>query len=35
MLVGGQVEGALVSGLREHFAEEQPLVQRWLDQRGT
>lgn len=32
MLVGGQVEGALVSGLREHFVEEQPLVQRWLDQ---
>jgi hypothetical protein len=32
MLVGRQVEGALVSGLREHFAEEQPLVQRWLDQ---
>jgi hypothetical protein len=31
MLVGGQVEGAVVSGLREHFAEEQPLVQRWLD----
>jgi hypothetical protein len=31
MLVGGQVEGALVSGLKEHFAEEQPLVQRWLD----
>jgi hypothetical protein len=33
LLVGGQVEGALVSGLREHFAEEQPLVQRWLDGR--
>lgn len=32
LLVGGQVEGALVSGLREHFAEEQPLVARWLDQ---
>jgi hypothetical protein len=32
MLVGGQVENAVVSGLREHFAEEQPLVQRWLDQ---
>ncbi len=32
LLVGGQVEGALVSGLKEHFAEEQPLVQRWLDQ---
>lgn len=31
LLVGGQVEGAVVSGLREHFAEEQPLVQRWLD----
>jgi len=31
MLVGGQVEGALVSGLKEHFAEEQPLVQAWLD----
>ncbi len=35
LLVGGQVEGALVSGLREHFAEEQPLVQRWLDKRGA
>jgi hypothetical protein len=34
LLVGGQVEGALVSGLREHFAEEQPLVQRWLDRRA-
>jgi hypothetical protein len=34
LLVGGQVEGALVSGLKEHFAEERPLVQRWLDQRG-
>lgn len=32
LLVGGQVEGAVVSGLREHFAEEEPLVQRWLDQ---
>ena len=32
LLVGGQVEGALVSGLREHFAEEQPLVARWLEQ---
>lgn len=31
LLVGGQVEEAFVSGLREHFAEEQPLVQRWLD----
>jgi hypothetical protein len=30
-LVGGQVEGAVVSGLREHFAEERLLVQRWLD----
>ena len=29
-LIGGQVERALVSGLREHFAEEQPLVARWL-----
>ena len=35
LLVGGQVEGALVSGLKEHFGEEQPLVQRWLDQRPT
>jgi hypothetical protein len=34
MLVGGQVEGAVVSGLREHFAEEQPLVQQWLDARS-
>jgi hypothetical protein len=33
MLVGGQVEGAVVSGLREHFGEEQPLVQRWLDRK--
>jgi hypothetical protein len=31
LLVGGQVEGAVVSGLREHFAEEEPLVQHWLD----
>jgi hypothetical protein len=31
LLVGRQVESALVSGLRQHFAEEQPLVQRWLD----
>jgi hypothetical protein len=30
LVVGGQVERALVSGLREHFAEEQPIVQRWL-----
>jgi hypothetical protein len=29
-LVGGQVERALVSGLREHFAEMQPLVAAWL-----
>ena len=29
-LVGGQVDRALVSGLREHVAEEQPLVARWL-----
>jgi uncharacterized protein YndB with AHSA1/START domain len=29
-LVGGQVERAMVSGLREHFAEEQPLVAAWL-----
>jgi len=35
LLVGGQVEGALVSGLREHFAEEQPLVQRWLDEHAA
>jgi hypothetical protein len=33
MLVGSQVEGALVSGLREHFVEEQPLVQQFLDAR--
>ena len=32
-LVGGQVEKAMVSGLREHYDEEQPLVERWLDQR--
>lgn len=32
LLVGGQVENAMVSGLREHFAEEQPLVERWLDE---
>jgi hypothetical protein len=30
-LVGGQVERALVSGLQDHFAEEQPLVAAWLD----
>lgn len=29
-LVGGQVERAMVSGLEGHFAEEQPLVARWL-----
>lgn len=29
-LVGGQVERALVSGLREHFAEEEPILARWL-----
>jgi hypothetical protein len=33
-LVGGQAERALVSGLREHFEEEQPLVQRYLDERA-
>jgi hypothetical protein len=32
LLVGGQVENAMVSGLREHFAEEQPLIERWLAQ---
>jgi hypothetical protein len=31
LIVGRQVENALVSGLREHFLEERPLVQRWLD----
>jgi hypothetical protein len=35
LLVGGQVEAALVSGLREHFTEEQPLVQHWLDDRDV
>ena len=30
MLVGGQAERAMVSGLTEHFAEEQPLVNQWL-----
>lgn len=30
LLVGGEVERALVSGLREHAAEEQPLIERWL-----
>ena len=33
-LVGGQVERAMVSGLREHFAEEQPLVAAWLQRAG-
>lgn len=32
LLVGGQAEKAMVSGLTEHFAEEQPLVTRWLAQ---
>jgi len=29
-LVGGKVEGALVSGLREHSADEQPLIAAYL-----
>lgn len=33
LLVGGQVENAMVSGLREHFAEEQPVLERWLRDR--
>ena len=31
LVVGGQVEKAMVMGLTEHFAEEQPKVQAWLD----
>lgn len=31
MLVGGQVEKAMVMGLTEHFDEERPQVQAWLD----
>lgn len=30
-LVGGQVEKAMVSGLHEHYDEEQPIIERWLD----
>lgn len=30
LLVAGAVEGAIVSGLREHLAEEAPLVERYL-----
>lgn len=33
LLVGGQAEKAMVMGLTEHFAEEQPEVQAWLDAR--
>lgn len=33
-LVGGAVERAIVSGLREHAEEEADLVRRWLDERG-
>ena len=33
-LVGRRVEGALVSGLEEHLADEVPIVERWIaDQR--
>lgn len=29
-LVGGEVERAIISGLRDHFSQEQPLVKAWL-----
>lgn len=29
-LVGREVERAIVSGLRDHFAQEQPLVETWM-----
>jgi hypothetical protein len=35
MLVGGQVENAVVSGLREHFAQEAPLVLGWVPARPS
>ncbi len=34
LLVGGQAEKAMVMGLTEHFVEEQPKVQAWIDARG-
>lgn len=34
LLVGGQAEKAMVMGLTEHFAEEQPQVDAWLDARA-
>ena len=30
LLVGGQAEKAMIMGLTEHYAEEQPLVTAWL-----
>jgi len=33
-LVGGRVEAALVSGLGEHLADEVPIVERWIADRG-
>lgn len=36
LLVAGAVEGAIVSGLREHLIDEAPVVERFLaDQRGA
>ena len=32
--VGGQVEKAIVSGLRERLAEEPPLLERWVADNG-
>lgn len=29
-LIGGEVERAVVSGLRDHFGQEEPLVEAWI-----
>ena len=34
-LVGGKVEGAIVSGMREHAVAESTALEGWLDGRGT
>lgn len=34
-LVGGKVEAAIVSGLREHARLEEEVMARWLERRGT
>ncbi len=35
MLVAGQVERAIISGLREHLASEVKVVERWIGRRPT